>query len=163
VAPVRAGNLGTLGICDFFIFRCSLRPESSQEQLPTSIAGVLRLRAMKPSDCDRAAKRFAQDDGFVGGYAENTKRAIKSPALGLAKGEGGMSSELGRDRGAPQVPPLRFAPVGMTRKGPLFAIGLRSASLRIAALLGICRKREKSEKVTGSLDDKGRGICGFPF
>jgi hypothetical protein len=34
--------------CDFFIFRCSLRPESSQEHLPGSIAGVLRLRAMKP-------------------------------------------------------------------------------------------------------------------
>jgi hypothetical protein len=34
------GNPGTLGVCDFFIFRCSLRPESSQEHLPTSIAGV---------------------------------------------------------------------------------------------------------------------------
>jgi hypothetical protein len=56
-----------LGVCDFFIFRCSLRPESSQEHLPTSIAGVLRLRAIKPSVCDRSAKRFAQDDGFVGG------------------------------------------------------------------------------------------------
>jgi hypothetical protein len=53
--------------CDFFIFRCGSRPESSQEHLPTSIAGVLRLRAIKPSVCDRSAKRFAQDDGFVGG------------------------------------------------------------------------------------------------
>ena len=44
-----------------------MRPESSQEHLPTSIAGVLRLRAIKPSVCDRSAKRFAQDDGFVGG------------------------------------------------------------------------------------------------
>jgi hypothetical protein len=44
-----------------------LRPESSQEHLPTSIAGVLRLRAIRPSVCDRSAKRFAQDDGFVGG------------------------------------------------------------------------------------------------
>jgi hypothetical protein len=44
----------------FFIFRCSLRPESSQEHLPTSIAEVLRLRAIKPSVCDRYAKRFAQ-------------------------------------------------------------------------------------------------------
>jgi hypothetical protein len=52
---------------DFFIFRCNLRPESFQEHLPTSIAGVLRLRAIKPSVCDRSAKRFAQDDGFVGG------------------------------------------------------------------------------------------------
>jgi hypothetical protein len=53
-----------------------------QEHLPTIIAGVLRLRAIKPSVCDRSAKRFAQDDGFVGGleiqpvrYAENTKRS----------------------------------------------------------------------------------------
>jgi hypothetical protein len=36
--------------------------------------------------------RFAQDDGFVGGleiqlvgYAENTKRSKKSPALGMTK------------------------------------------------------------------------------
>jgi hypothetical protein len=33
----------------------------------TSTAGVLRLRAIKRSVCDRSAKRFAQDDGFVGG------------------------------------------------------------------------------------------------
>jgi hypothetical protein len=65
----------TLRVYDFFIFRCSLRLESSQEHLPTSIAGVprprsgqaLRLRAIKPTVCDRSAKRFAQDDGFVGG------------------------------------------------------------------------------------------------
>jgi hypothetical protein len=31
------------------------------------MAGVLRLRAIKFSVCDRSAKRFAQDDGFVGG------------------------------------------------------------------------------------------------
>src|SRR5882757_4187094 len=56
-----------VGACDFFNFRCRLRPESSQEYLPTSIAGVLRLRAIKPPVCDRSAKRFAQDDDFVGG------------------------------------------------------------------------------------------------
>jgi hypothetical protein len=61
------GNPGTLEVCDFFIFRYRLRPESSQEHLPTIIAGVLRLRAIKPSACDISAKRFAQDDGFVGG------------------------------------------------------------------------------------------------
>jgi hypothetical protein len=31
-------------------FPCSLWPESPEEHLPTSIAGVLRLRAIKPSD-----------------------------------------------------------------------------------------------------------------
>jgi hypothetical protein len=43
---------------------------------------------MKPSVCDRFAKRFAQDDGFVAGleiqlvgYAENTKKSKKSQAL----------------------------------------------------------------------------------
>jgi hypothetical protein len=81
-------NPETLGVCDF-IFRCSLRPESSQEHLPTSIAGVLRLRAIKPSVCDRSAKRFAQDDGFVGGNAENTKRAKKSQAAGDVAGRMG--------------------------------------------------------------------------
>jgi hypothetical protein len=30
-----------------------------------SIVGVLRLRAIKPLFCERSAKRFAQDDGFV--------------------------------------------------------------------------------------------------
>jgi hypothetical protein len=32
-----------------------------------SILGVLRLRAIKAAICDRSAKRFAQDDGFVRG------------------------------------------------------------------------------------------------
>jgi hypothetical protein len=55
------------GFVTFFSSGVVLRPESSQEHLPTSIAGVLRLRAIKPSVCDRSAKRFAQDDGFFGG------------------------------------------------------------------------------------------------
>jgi hypothetical protein len=78
-----------------------LWPESSQEHLPTKIAGVLRLRALRPSVRDRSAKRFAQDDGFVGGleiqlvgYAENTKRSKKSQALGMAKGRAIFSEEL---------------------------------------------------------------------
>ena len=48
------------------------RPGSSEEHLPTSITEVLRLRAIRPSVCDRSATRFAptarrgrQDDGFV--------------------------------------------------------------------------------------------------
>ena len=76
-----------LGGCDFFDFACSLWLESWEEQLLTSIAGVLRLRAISRPLCDRSARRFAQDDGFVGGkkhpvsYAENTKRSKKSQAL----------------------------------------------------------------------------------
>jgi hypothetical protein len=95
-----AGNPGTLGGCDFFIFRCSLLLESSQEHLPASIAEVLRLRATKPSVCDSSAKRFAQDDGFVGGleiqvvgYAENTKRSKKSQALGMTKRRGSLQGK----------------------------------------------------------------------
>ena len=40
--------------------------KASQSICQTGIAGVLRLRAIKPSLCDRSAKRFAQDDDFVG-------------------------------------------------------------------------------------------------
>jgi hypothetical protein len=77
-----------------------LRPESSQEHLPTRIAGVLRLRAIKFSVCDKSARRFAQDDGFVGGlkgleiqlvgHAENTKRSKKSQALRMTALSGGL-------------------------------------------------------------------------
>src|ERR1700722_18479712 len=45
---------------------CSSWLESSEEHLPTTIAGVLRLRAISRPLCDRSARRFAQDDGFVG-------------------------------------------------------------------------------------------------
>jgi hypothetical protein len=61
------GNPGTVGACDFFDLACSLWLESWEEHLPTSIAGVLRLRAISRPLCDRSARRFAQDDGFVGG------------------------------------------------------------------------------------------------
>ena len=40
-----------VGGCDFFDFLCSLWPESSEEHLPTSIAGVLRLCAINPLLC----------------------------------------------------------------------------------------------------------------
>jgi hypothetical protein len=48
-----------------------LRPESSQEHLPTDFAGVLRLRAINFPVYDGSATRFAQDDGFVGGSKYN--------------------------------------------------------------------------------------------
>src|SRR5580704_9288106 len=119
------GNPGTLGACDFFDLACSLWLESWEEHLPTSIAGVLRLRAISRPLCDRSARRFAQDDGFVGGekhpvgYAENTKRSKKSQALGMTKrGRVGSSFGIGRtdrgSRGKPQISPLRYAPVEMT-------------------------------------------------
>src|ERR1700744_6296786 len=77
-APVRG--------CDFFNL---LWPESCEEHLPISIAGVLRLRAASPVLNDRSARRFAQDDDSVvgikniGSSAKNTKRSKKSQALGM--------------------------------------------------------------------------------
>jgi hypothetical protein len=63
VPPLRYAPVGG---CDFFDFACSLWLESSEGHLPTSIAGVLRLRAISRPLCDSSARRFAQDDGFVG-------------------------------------------------------------------------------------------------
>jgi hypothetical protein len=48
-----------------FDFPHSLWSESLEEHLPTSMAGVLRLRAVNPSLCDGSTRRFAQDDDFV--------------------------------------------------------------------------------------------------
>ena len=52
-------------------------PESYEEQRQTSIVGVLRLRAINPLLSDRSARRFAQDDAFVGG--------LKNPLVGCVK------------------------------------------------------------------------------
>jgi hypothetical protein len=68
-----------------------LRPESSKEHLPTSIAGVLRLRAIKPSveiDLRSASLRMtvlSRLEIQLVGYAEDTKRSKKSQALGMTK------------------------------------------------------------------------------
>ncbi len=78
--PSTAGRdrSASLGSCDFFNFPCSLWPESSEEHLPTSIAGVLRLRAVNPLLWDRSARRFAptarrgrQDDTFLEGIKQH--------------------------------------------------------------------------------------------
>jgi hypothetical protein len=77
-----------------------LRPESSQEHLPTSIAEVLRLRAIKLSVCDKYAKRFAQDDGFVGGLKyewldmQKTRKDRKDRAVFLRKVASEPADEL---------------------------------------------------------------------
>jgi hypothetical protein len=53
---------------------------------------ALRLRAIKPSVCNRSAKRFAQDDGFVGGFKsswldmQKTRKDRKIHRLGMTKG-----------------------------------------------------------------------------
>jgi hypothetical protein len=55
----------SLGACDFFDLAFGSWPENWEGHLPTNIAGVLRLRAVSRSLCDRTARRFAQDDGFA--------------------------------------------------------------------------------------------------
>src|SRR3984885_15361656 len=57
-------RFASVGGCDFFNF---LWPESCEEHLPVSIAGVLRLRAVSPVLSDRSSWRFAQDDDSVVG------------------------------------------------------------------------------------------------
>jgi hypothetical protein len=49
IPPLRFASVGA---CDFFDLACSLWLESSEEHLPTSIAGVLRLRAISRPLCD---------------------------------------------------------------------------------------------------------------
>ena len=61
----RKSGYASVGDCDFLISLLCLWAESLEEHLPTSIAGVLRLRALNPSLCDGSARRFAQDDDFV--------------------------------------------------------------------------------------------------
>src|SRR5580700_4144840 len=80
IPPLRYAPVGG---CDFFNF---LWPESCEEHLPISIAGVLRLRAVSPVLSDRSAKRFAQDDDSVvgikniGSSSKNTKSKVTSTA-----------------------------------------------------------------------------------
>ena len=53
---------------------------------------ALRLRAIKPSVCDRSAKRFAQDDGFVEGSKNiSTKGPQNCRSLGFARDHKGKS------------------------------------------------------------------------
>jgi len=80
--------------------------ESSEEHLPTSIAGVLRLRAISRPLCDRSAWRFAQDDGFVGGVksirlaTQKTRKDRKSHRLsGWQRGGRGFHGERLLNRG----------------------------------------------------------------
>jgi hypothetical protein len=66
-APGRKSGCALVGARDFFGLTYSLWLKSSEEHLTKVIAGVLRLRATSRPLCDRSARRFAQDDGFVGG------------------------------------------------------------------------------------------------
>jgi hypothetical protein len=87
-----AGNPGMLrlrsGIVTFlFIFRVWW-PESSEEDGPTRIPGVLRLRATDPLLSDRSARRFAptahrgrQDDGLLGILERVWLGVLKTPKL----------------------------------------------------------------------------------
>ena len=58
------GNPGTLGVCDFFIFRvvCGRRLRRASANKHRRGPSTPRY---EPSVCDGSAKRCAQDDGFV--------------------------------------------------------------------------------------------------
>jgi hypothetical protein len=109
-----------VGARDFFNLAYSLWLKNLEEHLITVIAGVLRLRATSRPLYDKSARRFAQDDGFVGGEkltvscAENTKKIDK--VAGSRDDKGRVALPFGSEKadGEQQVPPLRFAPVGMT-------------------------------------------------
>ncbi len=70
-----AGNPGTLRSEPVtFSFLCRLRPESPQQHLLTNIAEIssaVRTGSSaarhKAFVCDKSARRFAQDDGFIVG------------------------------------------------------------------------------------------------
>jgi hypothetical protein len=102
-------------------FLISSWPESCEEHVPISIAGVLRLRAVSPVLSDPSARRFAQDDDSVvgikniGSSAKNTKRSKKctsSPTAGRGRQDDDSVGELTErrslrgSRGTQQVPRL---------------------------------------------------------
>jgi hypothetical protein len=81
-AQVEKSGCALVGARDFFNLAYSLWLKNSEEHLTTVIAGVLRLRATSRPLCDRSARRFTQDDGFVGekltvSRVENTNRSTK--------------------------------------------------------------------------------------
>jgi hypothetical protein len=94
--PRKRRSLRFPGVCEFLssVVVCGRKaPKSICQQaspgfLRLRSGQALRLRAIKLPVCDRSAKRFAQDDGFVRGleiqlvgYAENTKGSKMSHAL----------------------------------------------------------------------------------
>src|ERR1700744_6027493 len=101
-----------VGGCDFFNF---LWPESCEEHLPISIAGVLRLRAVSPVLRDRSARRFAQDDGSVVGNEKHRvvcKKHKKIEKVTSSRDDNSVGEltewrSLCGSRGAQRVPRLR--------------------------------------------------------
>ncbi len=114
-AQGRKSGYAPVGVCDFFKFPCSLWPESSEEHLPTSIAGVLRLRAINPLLCERPARRFAQDDAFLVGCKKHEK---------IEKVTGSPTARRGR-RDDNYVDLLRSIPLAV-----LWPVSWRNASSR---------------------------------
>ena len=90
--------------------RCSLRPESSRKHLIVRIAGVLRLRAVSHSLCDRSARRFAQDDNGEGALPSGDWLLVKRTADPSAS-LGGCDFLRLRPESSEQHPPMVIAEV----------------------------------------------------
>ena len=118
----RKSGHAPVGGCDFFNFNCGLWPESSEEHLPTSIAGVLRLRAINPPLCDRSARRFAQDDAFLQGTKQHLVGCKKQEKI--EKVTGSPTARRGR-RDDNYVDLLRSIPLAV-----LWPVSWRNASSR---------------------------------
>ena len=71
-------------------------PENPEAHVPTSILGVLRLRAINPLLSDRSARRFAQDDGFVVSF--------EKIVVGCVRMQGSKKSQLPDGTGRAALP-----------------------------------------------------------
>jgi hypothetical protein len=75
-----AGNPGALGVCDFFIFRCRLRPGAPKSICQQAAPGSFDFAPSNLLLCDRCVRRFAQDDDFARGL-KHTRHPLPSPKL----------------------------------------------------------------------------------
>jgi hypothetical protein len=146
-----AGNPGTLrsGLVTFLIWPvvCGWKARKSICQqaspgFPRLCSGqALRLRAVSRPLCDRPARRFAQDDGFVGGEkhpvrTQKTRKDRKSHRLSL------MTSGAWGKRGRPLKPKE-----GLNGPPKTLIAGVASFVIHLST-----RLRESAAR-----DDKGKG------
>jgi hypothetical protein len=111
-----------VGICRVTTLAAGKLPRASAK----NIAAGLRLRAIKLSVCYRSARRFAQRSASqmdrvpqrLTARSRGVSCCLREDSVDDCGGCGPVG--VGHTDGAPQIPPLRFASVGMTtRRGLL--------------------------------------------